>query len=157
MGRPGIGWGWGGLSPVLVGGARQCIQRMRSLVGHVPGKEGGVNRLKLQLDPPPSFFPASLAGCRPPPPCPQPPASWSQMVPCDSRGWRSSLEASQHPLPSPPRLPARIPHLSYGTRMACLALGSCRAHGIRTLLPLRKNLACPRVWPAGLGQRPCAS
>lgn len=116
-GLPGISWEGGGQAPVPMGGAGQCVQRMRSSVGPGPGRREGWRGgsgvwARLQLYPPPSLFPAFPRGSRPPlllsvflaeavgalPPPPRPPASWCQAFPGDSGGWRSSLDASQDPV-----------------------------------------------------------
>lgn len=180
-GLPGISWEGGGQAPVPVGGAGQCVQRMRSSVGRGPGRREGWRGgsgvwARLQLYPPPSLFPAFPRGSRPPlllsmflaeavgalPPPSRPPAPWCQAFLGDSGGWRSSLDASQDPRPSPPGRRPEFPTFSVGPGWPARLLGPtehmgfepCFHSGKTWYIPLRKNLACPWVWPAGLGQGP---
>lgn len=44
----------------------------------------------------------------------RPPASWAHVLPCDSGGWRSHLEAVQHPPPSLPGCWPGSPTFSVG-------------------------------------------
>lgn len=159
---------------VLVGGAHQRVQRMRSSVGPVPGTgwgPGGGGELSgracsctllpafprwLQAPPPvPTVSLARLWGPSPP----RPPAQF----PCDSGGWSSAwkrLSLLSHKLPAAGQ--TSPPFLWDGTAGALLSpaehtgLERCFRSGKTWCVPLRKDLACPRVWPAGLGQGPRA-
>lgn len=183
MACPGISWEWGGQSPVLGCGAGPENEVFGGLWPWKGGRSGGEEvvsgprlqlylplslssfpwRLQAPFPPIPAVIQAESVG--PPPHPPGPPASWSQAFPCDSGGWRSSLDASQHPLPSPPGWWPEPSTFSVGPGWPAWLLGPtehmgfepCFHSGKTWYIPLRKNLACPWVWLAGLGPGPRAN